>query len=106
MTVDVLGTTYTITQSNKVDDITLENCDGYCDSSTKSIVVGTFNSCPGALQDLERYKKEVIRHELVHAFLFESGLNGNSWAGNEEIVEWIAYQFPKLLKAFETVDAI
>ena len=37
--------------------------------------------------------KKVIRHELVHAFLFESGLSVNSWADNEEIVDWIAIQF-------------
>ena len=106
MTVDVLGTEYSIKQSNKIDDINLENCDGYCDHSIKSIVVDTFKDCPGSIQNLEEYRQEVIRHELIHAFLFESGLGGNSWGKNEEIVDWIACQFPKLLKAFEEVDAI
>ena len=106
MSVDVLGTTYQIKQLNMVDDMNLENCDGYCDRSIKSIVIDTFENRPGSMQDLDEYKKEVIRHELVHAFLFESGLGGNSWAKEEEIVDWIACQFPKMLKAFETVDAI
>lgn len=48
----------------------------------------------------------MIRHELVHAFLFESGLSVNSWADNEEIVDWIAIQFPKLQAGFNAVNAL
>jgi hypothetical protein len=105
MTVDVLGTKYTITQSDKLEDIELEKNDGYCDHSTKQIVIDTFKDSPGSLADLDEYKKQVIRHELVHAFLFESGLGADSWGINEEIVDWIAYQFPKMAAAFEKVGA-
>ncbi|MFD1464645.1 hypothetical protein ACFQ4L_00875 [Lapidilactobacillus mulanensis] len=42
------------------------------------------------------------RHELIHAFLCESGLAENSdWAQNEEVVDWIARQFPKLFETFK-----
>lgn len=84
MTVDVLGTKYTITESNKVKDNELNNGDGYCDHSTKQIVIDTFQDSPGSLADLETYRQHVIRHELVHAFLFESGLGADSWGINEE----------------------
>ena len=104
--VDVLGTEYTIKQTNKYEDINLENCDGYCDHSTKTIVIDTFKDSPDSLKDLESYKKQVIRHELIHAFLFESGLDCNSWGKNEEIVDWIACQFPKLMKAFKMTDIL
>ena len=106
MTVNILGTKYTIKESNKVADINLENNDGYCDTSIKTIVINTFTDSPGSKQNLESYKKQVIRHELVHAFLFESGLDGCSWARDEEIVDWIACQFPKLQSAFAQCDAI
>ena len=106
MTVNVLGTEYTIRESNKVEDQDLEICDGYCDTSTKTIVIDTFKDSPGSLGDLETYKKKVLRHELSHAFLYESGLSCNSWAKDEEIVDWIALQFPKLQKAFEQCNAI
>lgn len=106
MTVNVLGMEYTIKESNKVADATLESCDGYCDTSTKTIVIDTFQHSPDSLEDLEAYKKKVTRHELVHAFLYESGLSCNSWAKDEEIVDWIALQFPKLLKAFEQCEAL
>ena len=43
----------------------------------------------------------VLVHELVHAFLYESGLSINSlspsgWASNEEMTDWMAIQGPKL----------
>lgn len=106
MTVNVLGTKYTIKESNKVADPNLENNDGYCDHTTKTIVIDTFKDSPGSLEDLESYKKQVIRHELIHAFLYESGLDACSWARDEEIVDWIACQFPKIQHAFAQCNAI
>ena len=48
-----------------------------------------------------------MRHELIHAFLFESGLAENSnWARNEEMVDWIARQFPKMAKTFQEVKVL
>ena len=107
--VDVLGVEYTIKQSDKVKDLSLENCDGYCDHTTKTIVIDTFKNYqgqPSALENLDDYEKKVIRHELVHAFLFESGLGACSWAKDEEIVDWIAAQFPKMKKTFEELNCI
>lgn len=106
MTVKVLGTEYSIKESNKLEDMNLEQCDGYCDHSIKTIVIDTFQDSPGALANLDEYKKQVIRHELVHAFLIESGLSCNSWGKNEEIVDWIACQFPKMLKAFTETNSL
>lgn len=107
MQVNVLGTEYTIKESNKVDDLALEQCDGYCDDTVKVCVVDAMSSSDVmSKQNMSEYKKKVIRHELVHAFLFESGLAGNSWAVNEEIVDWIAYMFPKMKIAFEKTHAL
>lgn len=41
-------------------------------------------------------------------FLFESGLDANSngieaWASNEEMVDWIAIQMPKIVNAYEEI---
>lgn len=106
MKVNVLGTVYSIEQSNKVDDLCLETCSGYCDSSVKKIVINTFQRQHNSLEDLDAFEKQITRHELVHAFLNESGLGDESWGSNEEIVDWIACQFPKLLKAFEETNSI
>lgn len=106
MTIKVLGVDYEIIESNREDDNNLEDADGYCDFSVKKIVIDTFKNRPGSMEDLTEYKKQVIRHELIHAFLHESGLDANSWAGNEEIVDWIAIQFLKMAEAFGKVDAL
>lgn len=58
-------------------------------------------------EKIEEFEKKVLRHEIVHAFLFESGIDSSSeWARNEEIVDWIALQFPKLLDAFKETECI
>ena len=105
MTVKVLGQVYNIIESNKLEDDNLENADGYCDFTTHKIVIDTFKNSPGSLEDLEEYRKQVIRHELVHAFLNESGLDANSWGRDEEIVDWIAIQVVKMVEAFVVADA-
>ena len=107
--VTVLGVPYTIHEGNAVDFPALNDCDGYCDTSTKEIVVSDMTENKGssnAKGDLACYQRKVIRHELTHALLFESGLSVNSWADNEEIVDWIAIQFPKLQAGFNAVNAL
>ena len=51
--------------------------------------------------------QNAIRHEMVHAFLFESGL-GSDWEhktfGHEETtVDWIAKQLEKMHEAYQSV---
>lgn len=37
---------------------------------------------------------------------YEAGLEVCSWAHNEEMVDWLAIQFPKLYEAFLQADCI
>lgn len=108
MIIKILGTPWTLKESNKTADPSLENCDGYCDETIKQIVVEKppGKHIPGLKHDLNEYQKKVIRHEIIHAFLFESGLAESSWADNEEIVDWIASMFPKLKDVFENTNAM
>ena len=101
MIINVLGEEYVLVKSNAVSDPKLEHNDGYCDHTVKMIVIDTFQETELSVGDLAEYEKQVIRHELIHAFLHESGLSDCSWAKNEEIVDWIALQFPKMMKVFE-----
>ena len=105
-TVDVLGVPYAIINGDRSKDPALDKADGYCDHTIKACVIDTLLKTSDSVADLETYRKQVIRHELVHAFLFESGLGCESWGCNEEIVDWIAAMFPKMLEAFEEADAI
>lgn len=62
-----------------------------CDLAVDNMTVG----------DVMAHENKVFLHEVVHAFLFESGLSGNSWAANEEIVDWMAHQIPKIVQSLE-----
>ena len=106
--INVLGIKYTLKETTQAEDTNLTGVDGYCDTSTKECVVETMKPTGEIRQkkNLPEYKKSVIRHELIHALLFESGLDCCSWAGNEEMVDWIARQFPKMLDAFKAANAM
>lgn len=108
MKINVLGAEYTITKAH--DDPRLEDIDGFCDETTKEIVVETYDGedgKPGVKAKLDIQRNKNVRHELVHAFLFESGLAENSpWAQNEELVDWIAIQGPKIYKAWQEAGSV
>ena len=108
--IDVLGTAYRVVICTEKDDSRLHNMDGLCDASAKECIIDSFETVkndPDAMKYLDMQTRKVIRHELIHAFLYESGLaECSAWAQNEEMVDWIARQFPKLHKAFAQADAL
>ena len=110
MEVKVLGENWRIEErSSQEDEKLLENM-GYCDCTINTIVISDFEEAKKdkmAVQDLVNLQKKVLRREIIHAFLCESGLKECSeWAENEEIVDWIAIQFPKLLKTFSELSIL
>ena len=110
MKIDVLGAEYTLAVIRGSKEPRLKDCDGFCDETTKEMLVENYEDSkgePNSKQNLLVQTNKVKRHEIIHAFLFESGLAENSsWAQNEEMVDFFAIQFPKLLKAFEQADAL
>ena len=104
-TINVLGTDIRIFFRKEADDPKLKNMVGYFDSSKAMIVVKILESDENSLGDLDKYQMEILRHEIIHAFLHESGLDdcagaAESWATNEEMVDWFAIQSPKIFKVF------
>lgn len=109
-TVEILGTIYTI-HLDVPNEKMPERADGCMDQSIHTIKIAKFESNRNTLIDLEAYRKKVLRHEIVHAFLYESGLWNNSgnveaWAQCEEITDWIAIQSPKIFRAFREADCL
>jgi hypothetical protein len=84
MTVNILGANYTIKHINYTDDTAFEKrgISAYCDGVLKEIVQCNVKSIPGYENESEEYIKvyesETLRHEIVHAFLNESGLTASS----------------------------
>lgn len=107
MEINVLGTAYNLKEVSIGNDDMLVNNDGYCDTSVKKIIICEMKKKgPGMKKNLSYYQKLVKRHEIVHAFLFESGLDTCCDWVCEEMVDWIAIQFPKLKKVFEEVGCL
>lgn len=105
--VEILGTEYAIYERERHEDKQLDDKDGYCDDSVKDIVIARLAPEPDSKKDLSAVRQKILRHEIVHAFLCESGLSCNSdWAENEELVDWIAIQGPKIYKAWQEAGAL
>jgi len=117
--INVLGTEYSVIFKSFEDEPEFKrgSASGLCDMMNKEISICKIDTCPDMtnLTDkyVENHTKEVLRHEIVHAFLHESGLDAdsnssleNGWAVNEEIVDWIAIQSPKIFKAFNDANAL
>lgn len=117
-TVSILGVTYTIAVKKYDEDEAFprRSIDGYCDSWTKQIVVCDMSTYKGwehePPETAAAAQKETLRHEIVHAFFSESGLADSSsivegaWAKNEELVDWIALQGPKLYAAWQEAGCL
>lgn len=102
--VNVLGTVYKLQlDTPEEDDDNLVENDGYIDYQTNTIVVSAFQEgVHGQTKDIQRYKDSVIRHELAHAFLYESGLA--NYSGDELLVDWMALQIPKMNRLFNELE--
>lgn len=100
--VKILGAEWTVQYRDKSEDPLLELYDGYTDNSTRTITVRNGLDENSEIKDFDSFRRSITRHEVIHAFLYESGLDTDShspigaWAVNEEMVDWIAIQLPKI----------
>lgn len=116
--IDILGTEYRIETHKVSEDSYMEKkgLAGYCEEENKLIVVADmseekyFAGMDEKAQ--ETYRKKTLRHEIMHAFLNESGLSDSSnrfdgaWAKNEEMVDWLAIQAPKIFSTFKKMNIL
>lgn len=118
MYVMILGAQYRIVRKRYDEDEAFGrlHIDGYCDSHQKLIVVCDTSTYPGwehePKETAELCEKHTLRHEIVHAFLSESGLADSScivdsgWAKNEEMVDWFASRGPLIYEAWREAGAL
>ena len=104
--INILGTEYEFIAESSKNDPGLIDKNGYCDPYAKKIVIETDyeENHPDCVRNMDDFRDNVRRHEIIHAYLAESGLT--EYSENEQLVDWIAWQFPKLLESFRAVDAI
>jgi len=107
MKINVLGTKYTIKFKKTSQDPALETCGGYCDMFAKIIVVGDISERegdPSMTSDIREYHNKILRHELIHAFFYESGMD--DYSRDETLVDMLAIQFEKLIDIMLKAGAI
>ena len=109
-TVHILGVEYTIYFDVNPDELP-EGSDGCMDQSTRSIKIAEMEVTKDTLQNLADYQKKVLRHEIVHAFMYESGCwacsgASSAWGQDETVTDWFAIQSPKIFKAFQEADCL
>ena len=98
--INILGTQYKVLYEEFPEDM---ECDGLCDVTTHEIKIRKNNV--NKVGNMDELIKRVLRHEIIHAFMFESGL-GFDWQHSEEFghdettVDWFATQAPKIYKVY------
>lgn len=110
-TVSIMGAEYkVIIGVSPEEDKALDGRYGYCQPTSRLIVIADMDKIPSWDGESEADKKAAVivtlRHEVLHAFLYESGLWGSSldvqaWAMNEEMIDWYAIQYPKIADVYE-----
>ena len=109
----ILGTRYRIIrQAYNIHEDLL----GYTNSATKIICITLHETMPGwkdkSSKEIDIEEKTTLRHEIFHAFLNESGLQccanqyRGSWSRNEEMIDFLAIQSPKIFKVFQELDIL
>lgn len=118
MTIQILGADYTIEYRSYFEDPVFERegVSGYCSNRQHHIVIGLIRTFPNFEEEscevLMSVERETLRHEIIHAFLYESGLDDSanaintSWAKNEEMIDWFALQGPKIFSVWSEIDIL
>lgn len=107
ITTDILGTKYMIYYGETEDRKLPTDAWGITNTSLKYIIIT--NDLPPA--EIEEIQKRILRHELIHAFLTESGLEDSShpseaWALDEEMVDWFAIMSGRIFKKFQELNCL
>lgn len=96
-TVNILGTNYTIKED---ESIIKNNVDGLVRVYSHQILIRPYDkmldACDGDNEKKACYR-ETMRHEIIHAFLKESG--------NEHLVQTLAVLYPKINAVLSEIGA-
>lgn len=108
--ISILGVAYNIYFDCDAEELP-EDADGCMDCSTKTIKVLKHEVNRNSLQNMEAYEKKILRHEIIHAFMYESGLwncsgTSDAWGQDETITDWLAIQMPKIFEVFKECDCL
>lgn len=97
---NILGTEYKlIIDTDYCEDA---GADGITERYEKKIYMRSVQDMldkDSSIQAKQRRYDETLRHEIVHAFLFESGLD--KYGCDETVVQWMAAKMPQVTQIFK-----
>ena len=113
---DVLGKAYTLffkaVEDTKISNKTKDGRrNGYCMNYEPLIMIYVSKHYNVNMVN-ENKIRHVMRHEIIHAFIHESGLISQShspvygWGNDEEIIDWFAAQIPKMYPIFKKFNLL
>ena len=104
-TVNILGTEYKVFKGDYNKDPKLYSKAGYVDTTVKEIVINVvFEENKNRCKNIQKVIDDTLNHEIIHAFIYESGLDYSSdWAANEEMIDFFALQFNKISEAIQGI---
>lgn len=95
----VLGKTYQIYYLPEEVDKELEDKYGYADQVETKVVIDTsvIDDCKNDKRRALELLKRTLRHEIVHCYFFECGLDDQTpFARNETLIDWLALKLPDI----------
>lgn len=100
MEIKILGENYTYTEEDP-KEYDFNGSDGFCRVLDKEIFVKIKDAHAGISDKAKQERYEhVITHELVHAFMHESG---RDYDEDELLTDWIATMIPKINKVLNQI---
>jgi hypothetical protein len=108
---NILGSKWKLKVVPRYADPMFETVDGYADRSIRTMFVAEDSAHTiDDLKDWSEYQKVVKRHEIIHAYFFESGLAQDmyhpAYGHCEQSIDFFAIQFPKMIETFKKADAL
>lgn len=103
--ISILGTEYVIVV-HCLDDPEFkfkDDSSGYCECFSKELHIKdlTTDNDPRVFDRVEEFCLKVLRHEVIHAFMHESG--AQEYCEDERLVNFLALQIPKISSIFEGI---
>ena len=106
MTIDILGTKYKIKYQTEEENSKLIGANAIFEAFSKELIIDKDNMAPAIRKhdNLSGFNKKVMRHEIIHAFLFEGGLS--NYHGDETLTDGLAILLPKMFKVMSKLKVL
>ena len=105
----ILGRPWLIKICTEKEEPRLKERSGFADWTSRLIAISDpddHKECD--LDNMLEFLKKVARHEIIHAFMFGSGLaeewKHDTWGQEETLVDWLAFQLPAICDVVDTVE--